>query len=141
MEDDAFPSSLLCGPYSTKTKWALSVEFQLTRTVKVLRNRLVASTIQPEMLVQTVLKVYDTFPEMVPAGEKIPPLNFLKNNFDEILAEVGIYDKKEKVIIAALLEPIEEDDLGKLCFVKMQKIVFYNNLLPKHYFCLRECNS
>ncbi|KAK7590655.1 hypothetical protein V9T40_002268 [Parthenolecanium corni] len=82
------------------------------------------------MLVQTVLKVYDTFPEMVPAGEKIPPLNFLKNNFDEILAEVGIYDKKEKVIIAALLEPIEEDDLESVTPNETESLLIYIKHLP-----------
>lgn len=151
LESVACPSWLSRGPYSTKTKWNVAMEFQLTEEAKILRNRLLALSVQPVNLGQIVVKVYDKFPELV-LHDRIPELvlhdnpipssfNFLEDNLNKILEEFGIFDQDEKVIIEKMLHPISKDELSKLCFVTMQKIVFYYNLLPKYYFCRRECTS
>lgn len=142
LESVVCPSWLSRGPYSTKTKWTVAMEFQLTEEAKILRNRLSASSVQPVNLGQIVVKVYEKFPELVWLDNPIPSsFNFLEDNLNEILEEAGIFDQDGKVIIEKMLHPISEDELSKLCFVTMQKIVFYYNLLPKYYFCRRECSS
>ncbi|KAK7593035.1 hypothetical protein V9T40_007787 [Parthenolecanium corni] len=133
LESVVCPSWLSRGPYSTKTKWTVAMEFQLTEEAKILRNRLSASSVQPVNLGQIVVKVYEKFPELVWLDNPIPSsFNFLEDNLNEILEEAGIFDQDGKVIIEKMLHPISEDELKNVPPNQTTAFVMYVGNLNKN---------